>query len=262
MTNSWETPPEHLDVAPDEVHVWAVSLLPAEDLLKDFNNSLSSDEHARAERFKFPHLRRRFIASQGYLRHILGCYLQQPPHALEFQRTERGKPFLTIPQAHNVRFNVSHSHEMAVYGIMQTHELGIDVEYLRPMPDAEQIATRFFSAPEQASLLALPAEQRVPAFFRCWTRKEAFIKAIGEGLYYPLDQFSVSLTPNEPARLLTVADKPEEAACWTILKFVPAPGYIAALAVRSPVAHIRYWWIESLQGRSYKPSANVKQTSF
>ncbi len=243
MTNVWKTAPEQLELTFGEMHVWGVSLLPAAPLLKRFKDTLSPDEHTRVKRFKFPRLRRRFIASQGYLRHILGRYLQQPPHALEFQRTERGKPFLSIPQAHNVCFNVSHSHDMAVYGIMLEHEIGIDVEYLRPMPDAEQIATRFFSASEQVSLLALPAEQRVPAFFRCWTRKEAFIKAIGEGLYYPLDKFSVSLTPNEPARLLTVADKPEEAACWSLHEFKPAPDYIAALAVRSPVTHIKYWWM-------------------
>ena len=118
MTSSWETPPEQLDITHGEVHVWGVSLLPTENLLKNFENSLSSDERTRAERFKFSHLRRRFIASQGHLRHILGRYLHQPPHSLEFQRTERGKPFLDIPQARNFRFNVSHSHELAVYGIM------------------------------------------------------------------------------------------------------------------------------------------------
>ncbi len=242
-THSWETPPESVNLLDQEVHIWGVSLLQSEKHLRDLRSTLSSEEHVRADRFKFPQHQRRFIVSQGYLRRILGRYLQQPPHSIVFERTGRGKPFLKNPHTHDVRFNVSHSHELAVYAVIRGHEIGVDVEYVRPMPDAEQIATRFFSATEQQALLALPAEQRVSSFFRCWTRKEAFIKAIGEGLYYPLDQFSVSLPPDEPARLLNVQSDPQEADNWTLREFIPAPDYIATLAVRIPSTPIRYWWI-------------------
>lgn len=240
---AWETPPENVSLNLEEVHIWGVSLEQSDECLTAFRATLSEDEHARAARFKFERHQRRFIASQGYLRYILGQYLQQPPNLLEFGRTERGKPFLNALNAKKLKFNVSHSHELAVYAIMQKHEIGIDVEYLRPMPDAEQIATRFFSPHEQNALLALPPEQRVRAFFACWTRKEAFIKAIGEGLYHPLDQFSVSIALDEPARLIQIATNPLGTRSWTLHAFTPAPGYVAALAVRNPVTDIKYWWL-------------------
>lgn len=248
MIIQWKTPPAHLHLRPGEVHIWSASLSPSEAILTRLNETLAPDEQTRADRFLFPQHRRRFIASQGYLRQILGRYLHQPPAALVFARTDRGKPFLTrnadIPVGENLRFNVSHSHELAVYAIILEHEIGIDVEHLRPMPDAEHIAARFFSTTEQAALLALPAEDRNLAFFRCWTRKEAFIKAIGAGLYHPLNQFSVSLAPDEPARLLAVHDNPHEAGAWSLTEFIPAPDYIAALAVRAPLTTIAYWRLE------------------
>lgn len=239
----WETPPDNVQLAPQEVQIWGVSLVLSDDHLTSFRTILSSEELARANRFKFERHRRRFIVSQGSLRQILGQYLDCPPHNLQFGRTERGKPFLINPEANGLMFNVSHSHELAVYAVMKDHEIGVDVEHLRPMPDAEQIATRFFSTSEQTALLALPPEQRIRAFFACWTRKEAFIKAIGEGLYYPLDQFSVSLAPNELVCLRHVNTHPHEADFWTLHAFNPAPEYVAALAVRSPVTHIKYWWL-------------------
>jgi len=244
---AWETPPENVYLTLEEVHIWGVSLEQPDEYLTTFRATLSEDEHARAERFKFERHQRRFIASQGYLRYILGQYLQQSPNSLEFGRTERGKPFLNALNAKNLKFNVSHSHELAVYAIMQKQEIGIDVEYLRPIPDAEQIATRFFSPHEQNALLALPPEQRIRAFFACWTRKEAFIKAIGEGLYHPLDQFSVSIAPDNPARLIQIATNPQETRSWTLHAFTPAPDYVAALAVRNPVTCIKYWWLGNQQ---------------
>jgi 4'-phosphopantetheinyl transferase len=229
-------------IMPQDVHIWGVSLVQSDESIASFRAILSPEELARADRFKFERHRRRFIVSQGYLRRILGYYLNHPPSRLKFGRTERGKPFLINPEANGLIFNVSHSHELAVYAVMQDHEIGVDVEHLRPMPDAEQIATRFFSASEQTTLLALPPEQRERAFFACWTRKEAFIKAIGEGLYYPLDQFSVSLAPEEPVCLRHVDTHPQEAASWTLHAFSPASDYVAAFAVKSPVVHIKYWW--------------------
>jgi 4'-phosphopantetheinyl transferase len=241
-TCKWKTPSDTMPIISQDVHIWGVSLVQSEESVTAFRATLDSEELARADRFKFEQHRRRFIVSQGYLRQILGRYLNHPPHELQFGRTERGKPFLITPDANELMFNVSHSHELAIYAVMRNHEIGVDVEHLRPMPDAEQIAMRFFSASEQTTLLALPPEERTRAFFACWTRKEAFIKAIGEGLYYPLDQFSVSLSPDEPVCLQHVDTHPQEAASWTLRAFTPASDYVAAFAVRSPVMHVKYWW--------------------
>jgi 4'-phosphopantetheinyl transferase len=138
---------------------------------------------------------------------------------------------------------VPHSHEIALYAIVATRDIGVDIEHLRPMPDAEAIATRFFSKDEQAVISALSGEERDRAFFACWTRKEAFIKALGEGLYYPLDHFSVSILSDKPVRLLRVKDNPPEADAWHLHAFIPASEYIAALAIRQPITSIRYFWL-------------------
>jgi 4'-phosphopantetheinyl transferase len=247
MADYWRTPPDPIEITPDDgIHVWAASLLIPDETVAAYRALLAPDELARADRFKFPRHRRRFIASQAYVRQILGRYLRQPPATVTFARTERGKPFLPHASAvSDLRFNVSHSHEMAVYAVILNHEIGIDIERLRPMPDAAQIAARFFSASEQAALLDLPPEERNLGFFRCWTRKEAFIKAIGQGLYHPLDHFSVSLAPDAPAGVLAVYAQPTEAERWSLREFQPASDYVGALAVRAPITQISYWRVES-----------------
>ena len=118
-----------------------------------------------------------------------------------------------------------------MYAFACGREIGVDVEYLQPVPDAEQLARRFFSSSEYASLRRLPGSQQLEAFFNCWTRKEAYLKALGDGLSHPLDQFQVSLMPDEPARLLKVDGCPEETARWHMTSFVPASGYVAAVVV-------------------------------
>jgi phosphopantetheine--protein transferase-like protein len=137
----------------------------------------------------------------------------------------RGRP--------DLRFNVSHSDGLALYAIARGREVGVDVEQLRELPRAERIAERFFSTEETAALKAEPAERRVEAFFTCWTRKEAYIKARGDGLAHPLDQFAVSLVPGEPARLWVAGDgDAREIARWSLDALPLAPGYVAALAAR------------------------------
>jgi 4'-phosphopantetheinyl transferase len=131
-------------------------------------------------------------------------------------------------------FNLAHSHELAVYAFARHHAVGIDVEYVRELADARQLAARFFSARENAAWLALPAGQRAVGFYNCWTRKEAYIKAIGEGLSCPLDQFDVSLAPGEPARLLSIAGDEGAANQWSLWTLSPAPGYVGALAAALP----------------------------
>jgi len=138
-------------------------------------------------------------------------------------------------------FNVAHSHEIALFAFTPQGEVGVDVEYQRDLPDLAQVAERFFSARENEELQGLPADQQREAFYNCWTRKEAFIKALGDGLTHPLDTFVVTLASGEPARLLQVDGDPQEAGRWRFEALYPGQGYTAALAVRGSTGHLGCW---------------------
>jgi 4'-phosphopantetheinyl transferase len=220
---------QRLALEGDQVDVWLARLdLPAETL-GPLRRTLSADEGARADRFHFPRDRDRFIAARGMLRAILSRYLAEAPDALRFSYNAYGKPELV--GAAGLCFNLSHSHDLAIYAVAREREVGVDVEHVRAEFAGEGIAERFFSPREVAALQALPAEQRVAGFFNCWTRKEAYIKARGMGLSLALDRFDVSLAPDAPAALLTVCDDPAEAGRWTLCALDAGPGYVAALAV-------------------------------
>jgi len=145
-----------------------------------FGGLLTLDEQERAARFRFPHLQSSFILARGALRILAGRYLNTGPAGIRFQYGPKGKPGLAEPE--RLRFNVSHSGTLALFAFTLDTEIGVDVEEIRPMPDMEQIAANFFSAQEAGEMMALPAERREPVFFQCWTRKEAYLKALGEGL--------------------------------------------------------------------------------
>jgi len=158
--------------------------------------SLVPDERQRAERFRFERDRRRFIVAHGVLRDILGRYLKCSPAQVSFSYNQYGKPALAQEsEAIGLRFNMSHSHEVALYALTRAREVGVDVELLREDFASLEIAERFFSRSEVALLNSLAPELRTDGFFNCWTRKEAYIKALGEGLSHPLDRFAVSLAP-------------------------------------------------------------------
>jgi len=223
------------DLADDEIHVWYAPLEeePPGTVVSAFVPTLSPDERERANRYRLERLRARFVVGRGILRTILGRYLDRAPAGLGFTYGGRGKPALAPSEGTDLRFNVSHSGGLAFYAVARGREVGVDVERLRALPRAERIAERFFSAPETAALKALPPERRVEGFFTCWTRKEAYIKARGDGLAHPLDQFAVSLAPGEPARLSAAGDGDErEIGQWSLHGLPPAPGYVAALAAR------------------------------
>jgi 4'-phosphopantetheinyl transferase len=216
-----------------EVHLWHASLDQPAWAIQRLVPILSADECERAERFHFEVHRRHFIAAHGMFRIILGRYVGLDPALLRFEYEAYGKPKLARhDQNGGINFNLSHSHNLALLAVTRHHPVGVDLEYMRPVAEAEQIAARNFSAAENRRFQSLPEEQRLEAFFNCWTRKEAYIKAIGEGLTHPLDQFEVSLTPSEPPRLINVTGHPGEAARWSLQTFSPAPGYVAALAVK------------------------------
>jgi len=218
---------------PGEIHVWSVPLDPSAAIVERLAKSLAADEWERARRFRFDRHRRRYQVGRGVLRELLGAYLGMPAREVVFSYGPRGKPFLGGPAAvaGGLSFNLSNSHELALIGLLRGPEIGVDVELLKPMPDLEQIAERFFSVSERTALRALPADQKREGFFNCWTRKEAYLKAVGEGLAAPLDSFDVTLIPGEPPRMLTLKGDAERASRWTYRCFRPASDYIGALAI-------------------------------
>jgi 4'-phosphopantetheinyl transferase len=220
-----------------EIHVWRAPLTCAPPALAALEATLSSDERTRAARFHFPRDRDSFVAGRGILRELLAGYAHVAPASLTFVVGVRGKPSLPVQNVPApITFNLSHSHGMALYAFAVGREVGIDLEFIRPDIAGEQIATRFFAAEEVAELQALPQEQRPEAFFLCWTRKEAYIKARGEGLEIPLTSFRVSLDPAAPATL-TSAD----ASRWTLRALAPGPGYAAALVAEGHDWQLSHW---------------------
>jgi 4'-phosphopantetheinyl transferase len=229
-------------LADDEVHVWTAELEWAPAELDALSEALSPDEHARARRFRFERDRHHYIAGRGILRHILAAYLDQQPSELQFTYSPSGKPSLAAsPDPNGLCFNLSHSHALAVYALTRNREIGVDVERLRTDFPCEQIAERFFSPQEVSKLRGLPDPMKYKAFFNCWTRKEAYIKATGEGLSIGLDRFEVSLAPEEQAALLNAVDDPSEAARWTIEKLSPGHGYVGAVAVKGRGLEFKYY---------------------
>ena len=195
---------------------------------------LSDAERLRACRFVFERDRRRFIAGRARLRHLLAARLGTRAELVELDYGPRGKPRLAGGFAgSDLRFNVSHCEGLAIYAFSRGREVGVDVEAVRELRDADAIAARFFSPHENRSYLALDPRDRPLGFFNCWTRKEAFIKALGEGLYYPLAGFDVSLALGEPARILRVGDVAGSACGWTLHDVDPGFARFAAAVVVS-----------------------------
>ena len=212
------------------VDVWRASLDREPAIVEALHALLSDDERERASRFHFARDRDRYVVGRGVLRTLLGDYADVGPELVRFRYGPQGKPRLAI---RGPRFNVSHSGAVALYAFSSSGELGIDVELYRPEFAREHIAERFFSPTEVATLRSLPEDVQPQAFLACWTRKEAYIKARGEGLALPLDRFDVSLHPDEPAALLRTAWSTEEPAQWRFTDLSDAAsGYLAAVAIR------------------------------
>lgn len=221
----WSLPPTKLELAEAEIHIWRVFLDLDQSTLNRCASILSQDETLRASRFLFPRDREHFMAARGVLRELLGKYVDCSPARLEFQYGPHGKPALRTADGRlPVHFNLSHSRGLAVYAFARNRELGIDLEPIRPEFAGENIAERHFSSQELNEWHRLPPELRAEAFFLCWTRKEAYVKARGEGLQIPLTSFSVTLTPGQPEELHSL-----DGARWHLHSFQPAPGYTAAV---------------------------------
>ena len=230
-----------LALGPGEVHVWSVRLDPSAEQVERLGRSLSADEWERANRFRFDKHRRQYVVGRGALRALLAAYVGGRPEAVRFRYGHRGKPFLESPDPGDLQFNLSNSDELALVGFVRGPEIGVDIEYLKPMPDCEQIAERFFSESERKVLRGVPGPRKEEAFFNCWTRKEAYLKAVGEGLAAPLDSFDVTLAPGEPPRMLTLEGDATRAARWFFHHLLPAEQYLGAVAIEGGQWEVKTW---------------------
>jgi 4'-phosphopantetheinyl transferase len=233
----WLPPPAHLALAPDEVHVWCAALVQRPEPLALLARTLAPDERDRAARFYFDRDRMAYIATRGALRTLAGGYLGVPPGELVFGYRARGKPYLETPPG-DLRFNVSHSGAVALLAFARGCEVGVDVEHRRPVDDLRGLARISFSPPEYATWCGLPPHDQRDAFFRCWSRKEAFIKTTGEGVSQLAD-FEVSLRPGEPARVLWVKDVAPASHRWSMHDLPALPDHAAALVVEHDNVRIR-----------------------
>ena len=238
MLPDWPAGPTDPQLDENSVHVWCAELDQPQERVDGYRSLLSADELERAARFRFDRHRDAYIAGRGILRVLLGCYLAQPPEKIDISYSQYGKPHLSN---NRLQFNLAHSGGLALFVFTLHDEVGVDIERERDLRDALAIAERFFSLAERVVLRELPESEQIPAFFRCWTRKEAFIKAVGEGLSYPLADFDVTLAPGEPARLLSIRGSQEEAGRWSLVSLDLPAGYDGAVALRRTAVQLQGW---------------------
>ena len=232
---SWSQPAQELAMPENELHIWLAWLDVEAQERTRLRSYLSEDEVSRAQRFVFPRDRDHFIVARGRLRELLGKYLPCPPDAVQFKTGRYGKLSL-LDDRERLRFNLSHSHGLVLYGFCMGRELGIDTEKIQPGFAGEEIAERYFSATERRELAEVPKELRDTAFFLCWTRKEAYLKAHGDGLQIALDSFDVSLKPGEPETLRSA-----DSGRWSMRSFAPAPQFVAAIIAEREIRSTRFW---------------------
>lgn len=225
-------PLENYLLSIDTIHVWWASLSVSKQVVDALSEALSQDELERAARFVFPRDRERFIVARAMLRNTLSHYLDERPRDIHFQYGPHGKPRLSpTSNAGRLAFNLTYSRDLALCAVSYERRVGIDLEHLRPITDLTKFASVAFSRAEQMELASLPDEQKVLGFFNGWTRKEAYVKARGDGLRMPLDMFDVSLAPGEPAALLGSRFDPSDIDRWLFYTISPAEGYIGTLVV-------------------------------
>lgn len=243
--SDWESPPLFEELRPtalaslaEEVHVWRASWCDLRAQRSDYESTLSASEHARAERYITEELTEQSILTHGWLREVLAGYLDRVPSDLEFRYGEHGKPSLSDAPLH---FNVSHSASTIVIAATTRDEFGVDVEFEKEDRDLASLARRYFSADEVSRFECLPLDQQPAAFYRTWTRKEAYLKALGGGLTLPLDRFAVTLEPDASPALLWSDLDPTNHPGWWLASFRPAPDVAGAIIIPGQKIDVRFF---------------------
>lgn len=221
-----------------DIHVRAVWLTADDGSIRACRRLLSREERHRADRFAYDHLRNEYQIAHGALRLFAAEYIGCLPQEIQLRLGRRGKPEFKVRS--EIRFNLAHSRTLALYAFVRGCEVGIDVEEVRPRLDLEQVAKHSFCEAEIAELSSLPTDDdRLKAFFCCWTRKEAYVKAVGEGLFLPLDQFQVTLCSPAPVRFVHIGFDTQEAEAWQLHHVAPSPDHVGALAYRGERREVR-----------------------
>jgi 4'-phosphopantetheinyl transferase len=225
---------------PGEVHVWCAALDTGIAQIDGLRASLSADELKRVEALRFDQQKNRFVVRRAVLRTLVAQYVGGTPAAIAFAYGVNGKPSVLSPLAGGLQFNLSHSNGVAVFAFTTDREVGIDIEEIRPLPDAAAIAGRFFSPGEIAALERVNPIDRLHAFYNCWTRKEAYVKATGEGLQRPLDSFSVDVVDLDPEHPSPVHETRGDWR-WSLRNLFPVDGFVGAVAARGQEWHLSAW---------------------
>lgn len=240
---NWKTPPSSVQLSPEEIHLWCVDLDSIAIANSPKETPLSNDELGRAARFHFERDRRRFAETRIALRKILAAYIRFNAHEIKFDYQQNGKPEISESQNPScIRFNVSHSGNLAIIGVTSKRRIGVDIEKYRKMEFLE-IARRYFSECEYGELQAIPAQDLQRYFFSCWTRKEALLKGLGEGIANLLDQ--VSVTACGPAEITYFRGNPDVTRQWSLMDVNVDPDYAAAIAFEGKVVQICQWLFHS-----------------
>jgi 4'-phosphopantetheinyl transferase len=251
MTNSlpWMPAPRLPALAQHELHVWRATLDVSPAVNRRLESTLNADEKLRAEQFLVPQARERFVAARGILRQLLATYLEIEPEKVEFVYGPQGKPMLSSVHNSKVCFSVSHSREMGLFTFASDGEVGVDIEQVKPDFKGMEIASHFFSSEEIAALAKLPPELGVEAFFACWTRKEAYVKARGQGLSIPLRSFTVSFADSKQLLL------DETGAAWSCCALEPAPGFAGAVVAAGENWSLQCWeWAGGVESLDRPPA--------
>lgn len=239
VATGWQQPTASPVLPAGEVHVWRVSLRVATDRLDYLNKVISLAERERFARFRFPADQMARTVAHGRMREIVGLYLDVPPESLVICTEELGKPFLRdYPDFH---FNLSHAGDWALIACSRELEVGVDVEVIDPSFRVEDLVERYFSREEVPVILGLPETERHRAFFLAWTRKEAIIKARGDGLSLPLNQFGVTILAEDPVRVLHTDWVPGQELDWNLRAFTVAKEIPGAVAWIGEDRLVRFW---------------------
>lgn len=242
MTDIWTpNPPRQPKLSHSEVHLWLADLDQPESRPGATMKGLSAGDRERARGFRFARDRDRFLAARAVLRAILARYLGVGPEGLRFRYGAAGKPELEGFDGEGLQFNLAHSEGVALYAVARGRRVGVDLERLRRIPDAEQVGRVFLSRREMASLASMPREGRSRDLLRYWTAKEAYLKATGEGLSRSPEGVELSFVPGQGVRILSVDGDEGAASRWRLLEFSPEEGWLAALAVEGHDWRLGRW---------------------